>query len=234
MSTDNIPLDDKNMSDAESERLERERQGIWARLNAIAEIIGREKMGKRRFVTRAAEVATEIAAAKWYLRDANTVGARTRCQGKPRVMNHGRMTFGKLVIHSRPTPTEFATWPEGELFIGDGSFINYGCSIAAVDEVRIGRWALIGTYVNVADTNFHDPYDRLTMGESKRVVIDDDVWLGTRSIVLSGVNIGKGAIVGAGAVVTKDVEPFTIVSGVPAKKRGEIDPARFKSGGAPR
>ena len=54
-------------------------------------------------------------------------------------------------------------------------------------------------------------------GNATKVTIEDDVWIGVRAIVLPGVNIGKGSIVGAGAVVTKDVPPYTVVGGVPAK-----------------
>lgn len=50
-----------------------------------------------------------------------------------------------------------------------------------------------------------------------KVVLEDDVWIGYRAIILPGVTIHKGAVVGAGAVVTKDVEPFAVVGGVPAK-----------------
>jgi len=61
------------------------------------------------------------------------------------------------------------------------------------------------------------------LSEKKReIVIEKDAWLGAGVIVLPGVKIGEGAIIGAGAVVTKDVEPFTIVGGVPAKKIGEV------------
>jgi maltose O-acetyltransferase len=51
----------------------------------------------------------------------------------------------------------------------------------------------------------------------KKVVIEDDVWIGQNTIIMPGIKIGKGAIVGAGAVVTKDVPPYAIVGGVPAK-----------------
>ncbi len=54
-----------------------------------------------------------------------------------------------------------------------------------------------------------------------QTVIEDDVWIGHRAIIIAGVRIGRGAIVGAGAVVTKNVEPYAIVGGVPAKKIGE-------------
>ncbi len=53
--------------------------------------------------------------------------------------------------------------------------------------------------------------------EHKPIVIEDDVWIGARATILGGVTIGRGAIVAAGAVVTKSVPPFTIVAGVPAK-----------------
>ena len=50
-----------------------------------------------------------------------------------------------------------------------------------------------------------------------RVVIEDDVWIGTRSIILPGVTIGKGSVIAAGSVVTKDVPPYNLVGGIPAK-----------------
>lgn len=53
--------------------------------------------------------------------------------------------------------------------------------------------------------------------EQKRTVIGNDVWIGCNSVIISGVKIGDGAVIGAGAVVTKDVEPYSIVGGVPAK-----------------
>lgn len=52
----------------------------------------------------------------------------------------------------------------------------------------------------------------------KQVIIEDDVWIGARVIILGGIRIKKGAVIGAGSVVTKDVEPFTVVAGAPARK----------------
>jgi acetyltransferase-like isoleucine patch superfamily enzyme len=57
--------------------------------------------------------------------------------------------------------------------------------------------------------------------EKKRVSIGKDVWIGANAVILPGVTIGDGAIIGAGAVVTGDVEPYSIVGGVPARKIGE-------------
>lgn len=61
---------------------------------------------------------------------------------------------------------------------------------------------------------YENPWEDLTR---KKVVIEDDVWVGTKVIILGGVTVGRGAIIAAGAVVTKDVLPYTIVAGVPAR-----------------
>jgi len=60
-------------------------------------------------------------------------------------------------------------------------------------------------------------YVRMNLIKKEKVIIEDDVWIGSNALILPGVHIGKGAIIGAGAVVTKDVLPYTIVAGVPAR-----------------
>jgi len=81
--------------------------------------------------------------------------------------------------------------------------------------------------VSIADTNFHDPYIRSRRPSGAAVQIDDDVWLGTRSMVLKGVHIGRGAVVAAGAIVTANVPAFAVVAGIPARVVNHLDPARF-------
>jgi len=71
--------------------------------------------------------------------------------------------------------------------------------------------------VTVLDCDYHGVDDRDGGGKCAPVIIEDDVWLGTRAIVLRGVRIGTGSVVAAGAVVTKDVAPHTLVGGVPAR-----------------
>ena len=58
-------------------------------------------------------------------------------------------------------------------------------------------------------------------GDNQEVIINDDVWIGARAMILGGVTIGRGAVIAAGSVVTRDVEPYDIVGGLPAKKIGE-------------
>jgi maltose O-acetyltransferase len=70
-------------------------------------------------------------------------------------------------------------------------------------------------------TNQHDPQDPDWGVKGGPIVIKDYVWVSSRASVLPGITIGEGAVVAAHAVVTKDVEPYTIVGGVPAKKIGE-------------
>lgn len=101
------------------------------------------------------------------------------------------------------------------LVIGDNSGIGENC--------RIGSGTIIGNHVMMAPdviiVSENHKYTKETFEGRirKPVAIDDNVWIGYRVIILPGVRIGKNAIIGAGAVVTKDVPPYAIVGGVPAK-----------------
>lgn len=72
-------------------------------------------------------------------------------------------------------------------------------------------------YSNECQCGMSYASEKLFDESSPKTIIGNDVWIGARAIILSGVNIGDGAVIAAGAVVTKDVEPYTIVGGVPAK-----------------
>jgi len=106
--------------------------------------------------------------------------------------------------------------------IGDNVYFNRNVFITARDPVSIGDDVLIGPNV-VINTGNHTFSDRnvpiVKQGHtSERIVIEDDVWIAANAIILKGVTIGKGAVVAAGAVVNKNVAPYTVVGGVPAKK----------------
>jgi len=113
--------------------------------------------------------------------------------------------------------------------------------------IRIGRDSLIGEYtvirgqggVEIGDRVYTSPFTQIIAVNhvftdperpfieqgitAEGIVIEDDVWLGAAAVVTDGVRVGKGAVVAAGAVVTKDVPPHTVVVGVPAKAIREID-----------
>lgn len=109
---------------------------------------------------------------------------------------------------------------EYDLKIGENSGIGIRSVIPPM--VTIGNNVMMGPDCHIF-TAFHG-YDRTDIpmreqgySERKPVVIGDDVWIGIRVIIMPGVHIGKGTVIGAGAVVTKDVPDYAVVGGVPAK-----------------
>ena len=114
--------------------------------------------------------------------------------------------------------------PNGHGFfsIGDHSYIGCNAVMGAGGGITIGNHVLIGQCVNIHSENhiFADP-NRLIMEQGvsyQGVIVEDDVWIGSKATILDGVTIGKGSVVAAGAVVTRSVPPYTIVGGVPAKE----------------
>lgn len=101
------------------------------------------------------------------------------------------------------------------------SIINAECMVdARGGEVRIGDNTDIGTQTHIW-TLEHDPNEDTHGTKSGPVTIEHHVWIASRATILPGVTIGYGAVVAAGAVVTRDVPPMSIVAGIPAKQIGE-------------
>ena len=101
--------------------------------------------------------------------------------------------------------------------VGKNVFINSGCCFQDQGGITIGDGALIGHQVVLATLN-HDlnPERRKSM-KAAPIVIGKNVWIGAHATVLAGVCIGDNAVIAAGAVVTKDMPPLTVVAGIPAK-----------------
>ena len=98
--------------------------------------------------------------------------------------------------------------------IGENSFIQDNAEIIVGNNVICGPEIMIFTSNHGIDK---DKLIRLQRSPSKKVIIEDDVWIGARALILPGVTIGIGAVVGAGSVITKDVPPYAVVGGNPAK-----------------
>ena len=132
------------------------------------------------------------------------------------------------------------TPPYRKFWLGDYSVVeSFACINNAVGDVIIGNHTriglhntiigpvIIGSHVNLAqgititalNHNFDDSEKRIDQQgiSTKEVVLEDDIWVGANAVILPGVTIGTHAVVAAGAIVTKDVPPHSLVAGVPAK-----------------
>lgn len=111
---------------------------------------------------------------------------------------------------------------EARIEIGDDVGLS-GCAIAASKSIKIGNRVLVGSGALITDSDAHaletEARAHGEPGASAPVVIEDDVFIGARAIILKGVTLGRACVVGAGAVVTKDVPAETIVVGNPAKAK---------------
>lgn len=101
--------------------------------------------------------------------------------------------------------------------MGVKSVINQNCRLDTRGGIEIGDNVSISAEVCILTAD-HDLGATDCVGRSKSVRIEDFVFIGTRAIILPGVRLGRGSAVGAGAVVTRDVAPYTIVAGSPARK----------------
>ncbi len=112
--------------------------------------------------------------------------------------------------------------PPRNITIGDNVDLAKDVLITTSGGVDIGERALIGYSTKILTSNHNIPSGKqkiFSAGHThKKVTIEKDVWIGANCIILPGVTIGEGSIIAAGSVITKDVDPFSIYAGVPAKK----------------
>lgn len=107
-----------------------------------------------------------------------------------------------------------------KLNIGDGVNIGWRCTIDARGGIEIGNNVVIASD-SIILTADYDINDKEFKARYRPISIGDRAWICTRSTILGGVEIGEGAVVATGSVVTKNVEPYTIVAGIPAKVIGK-------------
>ncbi len=121
----------------------------------------------------------------------------------------------------------FRDLPNAGIKIGHDSLIGEYNVIRGQGGINIGNRVYTSPYTQIIAVNhvFDDPNQPfINQGiTAEGIVIEDDVWLGSGSIITDGVHIGKGAVIAAGAVVTEDVQAFTVVGGVPARMIRTID-----------
>jgi len=135
----------------------------------------------------------------------------------PVIKNEGRIRIGdRAVILGAESRVHLETREGATLLVGDRVLINAGSTIACHRAITIGDDVKIANNVAILDTGSHEIVAGTGVPVAP-VVIEDDVWIGRGTMVLPGVTVGRGAVVGAGSVVTRDVPSFTVSAGSPAR-----------------
>jgi acetyltransferase-like isoleucine patch superfamily enzyme len=115
----------------------------------------------------------------------------------------------------------------GSLSIGNRVFFNRGCYLAVLDNVSIGNNCIFGEGVSIHDENHVYGSDDVAIASrgftAKPIVIEDNVWVGAKATIVAGVHIGRNAVIGANAVVTRNIPAYTIAAGVPARVVRRVD-----------
>ena len=148
-------------------------------------------------------------------------------------VNGPRVRIGDRMhcMATRDRPIQLTVYPNleqtSELRIGAYCIILPGVRIAAASRILVGDNCMFANNCYVTDADWHDLYDRTSApGTTRPVVLGDNVWIGDSAIVCKGVQIGENSIVGAGAIVTRDVPPNVIVAGNPARVVRQLDEGR--------
>ena len=113
---------------------------------------------------------------------------------------------------------------KGSIHMGNHCMICPGVRIGSAERINIGDNCMIASNSYIADSDWHDIYNRTKMGKTAPVNIADNVWVGEGAIVCKGVSIGENSIVGAGSVVVSDIPPGCISAGNPARIVKHLDP----------
>jgi len=130
---------------------------------------------------------------------------------------------GMVIIGDNVTLNRYAyiNGSSGGVKIGAGTEINNFSVINGTGGVEIGENVLIGPNVHIISYQ-HSYQDRDVLIKKqgyiyKKIIIEDDVWIGAGAVILAGVTIGNGSVIGAGSVVTKSCVPYSVIAGVPAR-----------------
>lgn len=162
--------------------------------------------------------ASHILNAQWSLLGKARVPLSVRLNGRVHVTGEGELVLGRgVTLVGTVVPVDLGTYTRGRIEIGDHTFINYGCSITARSSVIIGSRCHLGHYTFIMDNDQHDVVRHTELPPSAPVIIENNVWIGSKAVILPGVRIGRQAVIGAGSIVTSDVPPQSVVAGNPAR-----------------
>ena len=136
------------------------------------------------------------------------------------------------LICSSDKKIDISTWQtdklNGSISLGNYILISPGTSIRSAKSIDIGDSTMIASNVVITDSDWHGIYDRTDyVATPKPVKIHKNVWIGERSIILKGTQIGENSIIGAGSVVHGDIPPNSVYAGNPAKEVKKLDEGSF-------
>ena len=131
------------------------------------------------------------------------------------------------VVASSDRRVRLAIWSEqkdlGRIRIGDYCLICPGVRVGSAHEITIGDNCMIASNAYITDSDWHDIYNRITMGRTEPVAIENNVWIGDSAIVCKGVTVGENSIIGAGAVVVDNIPANCVAAGNPARVVKQLD-----------
>ncbi len=134
------------------------------------------------------------------------------------------------VIATSDNKVRFSVWSDrpdrGHIRIGDYALICPGVRMGSSSGITVGDNCMFASGAYITDSDWHGIYNRTSLGTASPVVIEENAWIGDHAIICKGVTVGRNSIVGAGAVVTRDVPPDTIAAGNPATVVKHLDPGR--------
>ncbi|MEM1322242.1 MAG: acyltransferase [Bacteroidota bacterium] len=160
---------------------------------------------------------------RWWVRNLwnRFVHKRGRNSVVCRYVRMDTMPFNQFELGEKSLIEDFATINNGvgDVFIGDRTLIGLSCVI--IGPVRLGNDILLAQHVVLSGLNHNYEDVRRPIKEqgetTKEIVVEDGVWIGANAVVTAGTRIGKNAVVAGGSVVTKDVPPYSVVVGNPAR-----------------
>ncbi len=131
------------------------------------------------------------------------------------------------VVASSDKKVSLAIWSEqkgkGRIRIGKYCLICPGVRIGSAHEIIIGDNCMVASNAYITDSDWHDIYNRISIGKTAPVKIENNVWIGDSAIVCKGVTIGENSIIGAGAVVVDAIPANSVAAGNPAKTVKQLD-----------
>lgn len=154
-----------------------------------------------------------------------SLGGAPQLIGWPEISNDGELHVGKgFTMLCNIAKSSLGIYPQAVLRIGDNVVINNGTIISTRIAITIGEGTGIGYHCLLLDSDGHALAPGMPIHEGP-ITIGKHVWLASKVSVLAGVTIGDFAVVATGAVVTRDVPPYAVVAGVPARVIKVLDPS---------